>query len=389
MNYKIASPSNPFILSIFLSLLLSFLGCNEKKGESASQLSSHEIKYAKGFTIEEGEDFYVLSVNNAYPGSKDILKYLVLKSKDANFPSGAYDAIVTLPIQKVIVTSTTHIPHLDFLESSQLLIGFPNLNLITSSKTRALILQNKIEDLGANASTNIEKIISLTPDWVMVSTLGDEMSHIQFLNKAGIPTVINGEYTEEHPLGRAEWIKFTGVLLGKLEDAKKIFEEIEKEYLQTLALTQHIPSENRPTVLSGVMYKDTWFAPANNSWGGQFIQAAGGKYVFHENQGIGSLQLNYEYVLDNALTADFWIGVADFGSLKDLKNADQRYTQFKAYQDKQVHTYTLKKGQTGGLEYFELGYMRPDLILKDLIKILHPNLLPDYSSYFYEKLQDE
>ncbi len=371
---------------IFALLLFS---CQKNESQEIKRVAKDQLKYAKGFTIEEGDDFYILKVKNAYPGAKEVFQYLVLKDKNSKKPDGSFDATINLPIQKLVVTSTTHIPHLDLLNVSDKLIGFPNLNLISSEKVTALIAKNKIIDLGKGASSNIEKLIALNPDWVMISTLGEEMSQINFLNKAGIPAIINGEYTEQHPLGRAEWIKFTGVLLGKTKEAGDVFDEIEKEYLAALNLAKAIEEDNKPRVLSGVMYKDTWFAPAGNSWGALLIKAAGGKYIFEDEKGMGSLQLNYEYVLDKAMDVDLWIGAADYSTLQSLKSSDPRYSKFKAFKNAQIYSYTLKKGTNGGFEYFELGYMRPDLILKDLIKIMHPQLLPDYSPYFYEKLKHE
>jgi iron complex transport system substrate-binding protein len=376
----------PLCLLIFALLLFS---CQKNESQEIKRVAKDQLKYAKGFTIEEGDDFYILKVKNAYPGAKEVFQYLVLKDKNSKKPDGSFDATINLPIQKLVVTSTTHIPHLDLLNVSDKLIGFPNLNLISSEKVTALIAQNKIVDLGKGASSNIEKLIALNPDWVMISTLGEEMSQINFLNKAGIPAIINGEYTEQHPLGRAEWIKFTGVLLGKTKEAGEVFDEIEKEYLAALNLAKAIEEDNKPRVLSGVMYKDTWFAPAGNSWGALLIEAAGGKYIFEDEKGMGSLQLNYEYVLDKAMDVDLWIGAADYSTLQSLKSSDPRYSKFKAFKNAQIYSYTLKKGTNGGFEYFELGYMRPDLILKDLIKIMHPQLLPDYSPYFYEKLKNE
>ncbi|HCB47875.1 MAG TPA: iron ABC transporter substrate-binding protein, partial [Algoriphagus sp.] len=105
--------------------------------------------------------------------------------------------------------------------------------------------------------------------------------------------------------------------------------------------------------------------------------------------GTGSLQLNYEYVLDQALNSDFWIGSADFSNLEEMGSNEPRYRSFAAFQKRNVFTYTGKKGPKGGLEYFELGYMRPDWVLKDIIKILHPELLPDYELYFYTRLDEK
>jgi iron complex transport system substrate-binding protein len=134
------------------------------------------------------------------------------------------------------------------------------------------------------------------------------------------------------------------------------------------------------------MYQDIWYAPGAESWGAQILQNAGGDYVFSDQTGSGSLQLNYEFVLDRAAEAEVWIGSADFPDVKTMGSNEPRYRNFQAWKTGQIYTYTAKKGATGGLEYFELGYVRPDLILKDLIKILHPELLPEYELYFYQKL---
>ena len=187
-------------------------------------------------------------------------------------------------------------------------------------------------------------------------------------------------------MGRAEWIKFTGILLGKYEESVAVFEGIEKAYQDAEKLTASLSKDERPKVLSGVMYQDIWYAPGAESWGARILENAGGAYIFADQSGTGSLQLNYEFVLDRGLETDLWIGSSDFADLKTMGNSEPRYQAFKPWKNGQVYTYTGKKGATGGLEYFELGYVRPDLILKDLIKILHPELLPEYELYFYQKL---
>ncbi|MCH7407152.1 ABC transporter substrate-binding protein [Belliella aquatica] len=345
--------------------------------------------YASGFQIFKGNGYWVLEVSQAFPGEHQPYRYLVLESPDEPIPDGTFDATITLPVEKVVLTSTTHIPHLDLLDCTDRLVGFPNLDLISSAPTRERINKNLVKDLGAGAQSNIELMIDLEADWVMISTLGEDLKNLDLLKSAGIAAVINGEYVEQHPLGRAEWIKFTGVLLGKYEEAKAEFETIEANYSEALRLVSNVSTEQKPTVMAGVMYKDVWYVPGSDSWGAQLLNAAGGAYIFEEQKGIGSAQLDYEYVLDKAQNADFWLGASDFVTLEAMKRADRRYADFEAFQRGNVYSYTSKKGETGGIEYFELGYMRPDLILKDIVKILHPALLPEYSLYFYSKLNEK
>ncbi|MDO9552097.1 ABC transporter substrate-binding protein [Rhodonellum sp.] len=380
--------SSVHFLLYFILMAGLFFSCQTNKEGVGFGLSETEIFYAKGFKITQGDDFSILEVSQAFPGDHLPFRYLVLDNLDAEKPEGDFDAIITLPIQKLIVTSTTHIPHLDFLNASDRLIGFPDLDLISSEQTRRLIDGGKIQDIGSGAKSNIEMMIDLEPDWVMISTLGEDLKNLELLKAAGIPVVINGEYVEQHPLGRAEWIKFTGVLLGKFDEASAIFSQIEKDYLEAIATTKDIEKNEKPSVMAGVMYKDVWYVPGNDSWGAQLLQAAGGNYVFEAQKGSGSIQLSYEYVLDLAQESEFWLGASDFKSLEAMASADNRYIHFESFQKGNIYSYTSKKGPTGGIEYFELGYMRPDLILKDLIKILHPELLPEYSLYFYSRLDE-
>ncbi len=380
----------PTKFSLFILLFFSLLysACESEKSSNSAELIELPNQYAKGFAVFQGDGFKVIEVKQAFPGDHEPFRYLVVERTDLGLDKSGFTVTVELPISKVVMTSTTHIPHLDYLGVSELLVGFPNLDLISSTATRALINAGKVMDLGSGAQANIEKIIDLEPDWVMISTLGEDLKNLEIFKEAKIPTLLNGEYVEQHPLGRAEWIKFTGALLGKFEDAEKVFKEIETNYLKAEKLiAENI--QNKPKVMAGVMYKDIWYVPGSDSWGAKLLETAGGAYLFKEQRGTGSVQLSYEYVLENAQEADFWLGASDFKSLADMKNADPRYAHFHAFQKGNVFTYTSKKGPTGGIEYFELGYLRPDLILQDLIKILYPELLPEYSLYFYSQLHEK
>lgn len=377
-----------FKFFILVILIFSSLSCQKNTENQALETEKIIPEYAKGFTLEKGNGFWIVKVLKPWTGAEKTFSYLVL-DENASPPSGDFDAVIQLPVEKIILTSTTQIPHLDLLDETQKLVGFPNLDLISSHKTRALIKEGKIKDLGAGVSANTEMVIDADPDWIMISTLGDDLRYLELLKQAEIPAVINGEYVEQHPLGRAEWIKFTGILLGKYEAAKAQFEEIETSYLEAEKLVNSIPNSEKPSVLSGVMYQDIWYAPGRDSWGAKILENARGNYVFEDQEGAGSAQLNYEFVLDRALECSYWIGSADFPSIEAMGIAEPRYTAFDAWKKGNVYSYTRKKGETGGFEYFELGYMRPDLILKDLIKILHPELLPDYELYFYEQLNEK
>lgn len=368
---------------------LWLLACSSGQKQLAElAMEKVPLSHAEGFSVFKGKDFWVLEVNRAFAGQEQAYRYLIWEEGAVPSAIEGFDAVLSLPVSQVVLTSTTHVPHLEYLRALDKFAGFPGLDHISSVEARKLIRQGKVRELGSGAGLNVEQAIDLEPDWLMVSTLGQDLQYLDLLKKAGIPAFLNGEYLEQHPLGRAEWLKFTGLLLGKWEESLQAFEKIEEAYLSASLLAENL-EVSKPSVMSGVMYKDVWYVPGSESWAAKLFQAAGADYVFEDQEGAGSVPLSYEFVLDRAKEVEFWIGVADFASLEQLAKADPRYAHFRAFKEGKVFTYTLKKGETGGMEYFELGYLRPDLILQDLIKILHPEALPTYETYFYQKLHEK
>ncbi|WP_313113136.1 ABC transporter substrate-binding protein [Aequorivita sediminis] len=375
-------------LVVLFFFTLVFVSCKNETKESIKSVSVKgeklEVKYAKGFEIEAFEGYKTITLKNPWPGTDKIFTYALVE-KNASLPNPkSYDAVVEIPIEQIVVTSTTHIPSLEMLGEINALIGFPNLNYISSEKTRDRISNNEIKELGKNEDINTEILINLSPDAVIGFAVDGNNSAFSTVENARIPVLYNSDWTEVSPLGKAEWIKFFGVLYNKEKEADSIFSKIESEYNSAKNLASK--AKNKPTVISGAMYKDVWYMPQGNSWGAQFIQDAGGDYLWVDSEGTGSLSLSLESVLDKGIEADFWIGPAQFNSLEELNESSKAYTQFKAYKTGKVYSYSMKKGEKGGVIYYELAPNRPDLVLKDLIKILHPEMLPNHKFHFFDKL---
>ncbi len=374
---------------IIFSLCVVFLlgSCKEKSvTHSVSKTEAKEsITYAQGFEIEDFDTYKIVTINNPWPGATETYSY-ALAPKGSVIPDAKnVSAVIEVPLQSIVVTSTTHIPSLEMLQVEDKLVGFPNLDYISSEKTRALIDASAIKELGKNEDINTEVLIDLNPDAVVTFAVEGQNKTVATIQKTGIPVLYNADWTETHPLGKAEWIKFFGVLFGKEKEADSIFSDIEKNYNEAKELASKTTS--KPTVLSGAMYKDIWYLPQGNSWAAQFINDANGEYLWANTEGTGSLSLNLESVLEKAQHADFWIGPSQFSSYTQMEEAHSVYSQFKAFEDKKVFSFTTKKGATGGILYYELAPNRPDLVLKDMIKILHPELLPDYELFFFAPLQ--
>jgi len=372
----------------FLSLILTFLSCEEiKKTPSEVQniSTSSEIEFAKGFDISYYEGYKVITLKNAWPGAEKEFKYALIENGTVLESPENYDAIVTVPIDEIVVTSTTHIPSLEILEVDKSLIGFPNLDYISSEATRKRIADGQIVELGKNEDINTEVLIEINPDLVVGFAVDGNNKSLNTIKKTGIPIVYNGDWTETTPLGKAEWIKFFAAFYNKEEKATEIFNIIKTEYQKAKKLA--LQAENSPTVLSGAMYKDVWYLPQGESWAAQFIADANGNYIWKDSKGTGSFSLSLESILDKAERAEIWIGPSYYTNLNQLQEAHAVYKQFDAFKNNQVYSFTNKVGETGGLLYFELAPNRPDIVLKDIIKILHPELLPDYEFYFFDRLE--
>lgn len=342
------------------------------------------LTYAKGFKVSKIGTAKLVEVTYPHKGATSGYKYLLVKKGLAVPKHDADVKVIMIPIDRIVCTSTTHIPLLDYLDISNKLVGFPTTDYISSEKTRKLIDAGKIEELGAEKGMNLEKLAVLKPEAVMSYTMTADLGQLKKVQELGIPVLLNAEYLEEHPLGRAEWIKFMALFFDKEKEANTVFSMIEKNYLETKKLAYK--SAKRPTVLSGVIYGDAWFMPGGQNYAAKLISDAGADYLWKADSTKGFLQLSFESVYEKAHAADLWIGIASFSTLEEIKNADERYTKFNPYQIKQVYSYNARQGAKGGSEFLELGYLRPDIILKDLVKIAHPELLPNYQLYFHKRI---
>ena len=373
----------------YFFLVVLFLGltqCKKAENPANSTVSvENSVKYAEGFSLLNYEGFSVLKVSNAYPESQETFTY-ILHKKGVQVPDSLRKfTSIEVPVKKIIVTSTTHIPSLEALGVEETLIGFPTTDYISSEKTRALIAGGKVRDLGSNQGLNTEVILDIQPDVIVGFGVDGDLKTYKNLERNGLKVIFNGDWTEKNPLGKSEWIKLFGALYDANEKANEVFNSIEKEYKKVVELAKN--ANTQPTIFSGAIYKDQWFLPQGDSWGAYFFKEANGNYLWKDSKGTGSLALSFESVLDKAKDADFWIGPGQFTSIKEILYTHPNYKHFKAVQNKNIYSFSTKKGKTGGVIYYELAQNRPDLVLKDIVKILHPEVLPDYELYFFERLK--
>lgn len=371
-----------------LFLLACLTGCKDQKKKPGALPKDGNIipvEYAKGFSLTDHGDYKVLQVKEPWPGAERSFRYL-LAEEGAEIPQELnYDQKISIPVERMVVTSTTHISSLEILGKHHSLVGFPELDHISSEGTRELISEGKIRELGKNEALNTEVLIELQPEVVIAFSVDGSNKTFTSIKRSGIPVVFNSDWTEDSPLGKAEWIKFFGAFFDKTGEAVEIFNEVVENYQAARKLAQK--AESRPTVIAGSMYKDQWYLPYGDSWHAQFIEDANADYIYAETSGSGSMSLSFETVLTRARNADFWIGPAQFESYREMREASRHYTQFDAFRNRNIYTYSSEKGPTGGVIFYEMAPNRPDLVLKDLVSIFHPDLLPKYKTAFYKPLR--
>ncbi len=342
------------------------------------------INYANGFTVEYKNNYKIVTGKNPWQDAKTSFKY-VLVSCGTPTPKGFKETqIITVPVNTVASLSTTHLPHLAKLGLVDKLVGVSNPKIVNTPEVVEKIKAGKISELGNN-NVNVERLLELNPDLVTTYGTGNpQTDNYPKLLEAGLKVAINAEYMENTPLGRSEWLKFTALFFNQEEKAEKIFSQISKNYQEIAAKTKAI--KKRPKVFTGFNFKGTWYAPGCKSYIAQYLADAGAELLCVDNVD-GSIPLSFEDVFERAATADYWLNVSQsWQSLKDVIREDSRYGDFQAVKKGNVYNNNARLNENGGNDYWEGGISNPDVILADLIKIFHPELLPNHQLFFYQKL---
>ncbi|CDF79759.1 vitamin B12 ABC transporter, B12-binding BtuF [Formosa agariphila KMM 3901] len=382
---------NSFQLKYFIIVffVLAFSCKNDTKSVEIPEEHSIELvlKHAKGFSVKTFENYKILEIYSPWPKAEKTFKYALVDKTNPNkasLNSDDFDAVISVPLERVVVTSTTHLPSLELLDVACTLIGFPGTQYVSSENIRKRIESKDIRELGKNEGINTEVLLELHPDAVIAFGVDGSNRSLEMIKNANIPVIFNGDWVEASPLAKAEWIKLFGVLFNKEAKAYKVYNDIESEYLKAKTLAENVTE--KPSVFSGAMYKDVWYMPNGTSPEAQLLKDANANFLWKNTQGSGSLALNFETVFNKAKMADIWINPSIYSSLNDLVDANVHYTKFDAFKQQNIYTMSNTKGATGGVLYYELGQSRPDLVLKDLIKICHPELLQDHELFFFKKL---
>lgn len=346
--------------------------------EAGAKLS---VDYADGFSIEKSEHYLTVTVFNPWEKGKVYARYFLVKDERTSLPSEGIK--VKVPLGSLGVASVTHLEFLNLLGQLGTVTGICSPGLVYNGQVQASIAQGKIADLGEAFRLNVEKTLLLRPEALMMSGYSQTDANAQRVQQAGIPVIYNNEWMETSLLGRAEWIKFVAAFFDRSEQADSIFREIEIRYNRMKAKAAH--AAGRPKIMAGNDFRGTWYMPAGRSYMGQLFEDAGGDYFYANDTTTGSLPLNMETVLNNFADADVWLN-CNYNSTTELLAADKMYGLFGALKAGRVYNFNKRLLPSSANDFWESAVARPDLVLADVISILHPELLPDWKPVYASQL---
>ena len=288
---------------------------------------------------------------------------------------------------KIVLQDTWLTPFKDVIKHRMDFTDRTKNKLVSNKEVRKNIKNNKVIDIGYDQNMDFETILSLQPDLIFsYGITGENISYLNKLKELGIKVVMNAEYLENTPLGKAEWIKFMAEFYGKRKMGGFIFDTIENKYNNLLELTANIKS--KPVVMSGLPWKDAWYVPGGNSFAANFIEHAGGRYIWHDNENNEAIPLDIEAVVNKAINAEIWINPGAAMNLDDILSVDERLKNIKALKQGEVYNNNARLTKREGNDYWESVVINPQVILQDLIKIFHPGLLPGHELVYYQLIAD-
>ena len=300
----------------------------------------------------------------------------------SQYPDTCFQPVV-IPAgaQRIVCMSSSYIAMLDALEQVDRIVGVSGINYV--SNPYVLAHKDSIKDMGPEM--NYELLLGLKPDVVLLYGIGDAQTAVtDKLKELAIPYIYMGEYLEESPLGKAEWLVVLSELTDSREKGIEIFRKIPERYLTLKALTESL--EKRPTVMFNTPWNDSWVMPSTKSYMAQLVADAGADYIYKENTANSSAPIGLETAYGLIQKADYWINVGSAATLDELKTINPKFSDAKAVREKTVYNNNLRLTATGGNDYWESAVVHPDIVLRDLIHIFHPELVSD-SLYYYRHLE--
>lgn len=363
------------------------MSCDNTGKQADKQSAGFNNEHAKYFGIEQKEGYSIVTINETWSGNNNV-SHLVLVDEGKETPSNlpAKSEVFYVPLKKVVCMSTSHLPYLALLDLREALSAVSGARYISDSIIKSMVSKGKVEDIGYEASLNYEMLIRINPDLVFTYGIsGENNQYIDKIRAAGIRVVVVGDYMEEHPLGKLEYLKFFGAFFGKSQIAREMYEQIKARYNEASKRTFEVT--DKPVVLLNAPWKDVWYIPGENNYMSHLIKDAGGVVLLSRKGDAHSYAHSIENVVSQAYKSDLWLNPNFYSSMKELGRSNPLFSNLPVFAKGKVYNNTKRDTPGGGSDFWERGVVEPDVILNDLINILHPKLGNKKELIYYKLLE--
>ena len=387
MNSGIKEMKEKFIngsWKFYLLMLILLSSCSHKQTEELSfDKTVYSPSYSSNFKIEgnESSEDVLISVYNPWQGAEEISSQLLI-SRDENHPDNFSGQILNGNAERIICMSSTHIAMLDALNATDKIVGVSGKEYISNPKIA--YSSRYIPDIGYEGNIDYEKIITVQPDLILLFSVNGASGMEPKLKELGIPFLYVGDYVEEDPLGKSEWIIPLAEVLGIREKGIEKFEEISSRYN---ALKNHVANNtndlNNPKIMVNAPFLDSWFMPSTESYVAKMIKDAGGEYIYDKNTGNSSQPIDMEEALKLVSEADYWINIGTVRNKEELIKTFPKFSSAPCVLSGKIYNNNFRSTPGGGNDCYESGVVNPDIVLKDMIKIFHPDLAEEDFVYYH------
>ncbi len=380
-------PGGLFISLLFLCACSNRNEQRKMDVEPAQTVSEGKssIEYAIGFDISHYDDYKILRLFSHYNESSDTLNY-VLKSKEVEIAPQFrdYRQIIT-PVKKIALLHSSYLPFFNFCGAIDQLSAISEAKYIYDDDIYSKVQNGELPEVGYGESLDREKLLSLGIELVVtVGFPNAPNKSSQLLEELGIPVLVFSDWQETNLLGRMEWVKLLAELTGNEESVDIRFKAIEKQYHELLSISKEI--KNKPTIITNLPFKGSWYVPGGNSYVSNLLDDAGATYLWSDDKGTGGIQLDFESVYAKGINAEYWISPDFAQSKSDILDKDERLADFNSFKRGKIFNNNKRVSRGTANDYWESGIINPHIILADMIKILHPELLPDHQLFYYHQL---
>lgn len=370
---------------IAMAAMLVCASCSNKSkptDNTVGKTSTVEIKYAKGFTVRNGENgMRLVDVKDPQKGKSKPYHFALVNGSGQGVAIPDGYTRINVPIKRTILMTMLQLSNFTALNAHDVVKGITGTKNLFNKDILERVKRGDIVKIGMEGNFDTELVMAANADLIFISPF--KRGGYDAIKESGVPLVPHLGYKELDPLGQAEWIKFVGMFIGKEKEASKIFDEIASRYNTLKAKVA--TTKERPTILSGEMHGGNWYAVGGKNYLAQIFRDAGADYIIHD-ENTGGVPIEFESLYAKAANADYWRILNSFPgdfSYDALEKSETRNKLFKAFKERKVIYCNMKR-----TAYYEISPVEPDKVLADFVAIFHPELMPkDYKPTFYKLLK--